>query len=106
MPAGYVHKMIEKKILGYSNEELQKMMDASWRVKGINHREDNHDPMSIFMLSLMAGGDPVLNFAQGMLHITSDNFFSKMKSKLIKSGLSSRDADLIIYYLAKALLDK
>ncbi|AHA92059.1 hypothetical protein [Los Azufres archaeal virus 1] len=103
MPAGWIHEMLEKGLLGYSNKNLQKLMDSAWTKKGIYHREFGHDLQSILLLSVLAGGDIQMNVLQGLLHVMVDDVGTRTKRKFIQSGISPELADVLLYYYFKPL---
>ncbi|MEM4048839.1 MAG: hypothetical protein QXF40_02115 [Metallosphaera sp.] len=104
MVAGWLHSYVEKKLLKYTNPNLQKMMDSTWREKGISHRQDYHDLNSIILLSLFAGGDFYKNLEAGLLHVYLDEHFSKVKTELMRRGVTGETADMLVYYLIRSLL--
>ena len=105
MPAKVIHKMFERKLLRYSNDKVDELMDIAWVFAGHRHREVwGHDPLSIMLISYLAGGDRKKNFQQALLHIMLDKSFSKMKKQLIESGVEPSTADVMLYYIAKSIL--
>ena len=81
-------------------------MDIAWLLKGQNHRDVwGHDLYSIIIASAIAGKDFRKNLMQALLHVALDKSFSKIKKQLIESGLSHEEADIMLYYIAKTLLN-
>jgi hypothetical protein len=103
MPAGWIHEMVEKGLLGYSNRKMQKLMDSAWTRKGIYHREFGHDLQSILLLSVFAGGDIKMNITQGLLHVMLDEVGTATKRKFIQNGISPELADILLYYYFKPM---
>jgi len=88
MPRKREHDAIEHLLLGKVTK-MSELMDIPSKYLKNRHRVLWHDPISVGVLSFVAGGNPLENWIAGMTHLLLDNILNDYaKSK--KGGKEKR----------------
>jgi len=78
LPGREEHEILAWLLVGDKCSAIHELMDWPQRLYGKDHRQFNHDPLSVLMLSMLTD-DPITNFLGGLVHIMQDKERTRLK---------------------------